>query len=254
MLSLLLLCAAIAAPFEDVQHRFHLTLPPQWRFTPLPGDIHGATFHREADGGFANATVRVMPFDGPVELDTFVSRIAAAADGEPGFRLMARENSQVAGYPGVKRRFLSLVNGDPRLPKMVEQQIVVVGNTGYVVHAEALADVFATFAADIAAIEASFAPGGVGPLAPGPRLHRRDLIGAWQAAGHALMLTQGGAISLDGAHGTFRLESGTLVATFGHTTKIYQLDVTARHLTLSGQEFAQGVQFRRHGHRPRPHL
>jgi hypothetical protein len=247
MLSLLLFSLAIAAPFEDVDHRFHLDLPVRWHFAPQPGDVHGAAFHRDADGAFANAMVRVMPFTMAVELDALASRVAAASDGEPGFRLLVRENSRVGLYPSIRRRFTALVNGDPRLPKMVEQQILVVGQTGYVLHGESLADVFPTFEADIMRMQASFVPGAQGAGAAihhAQKLHRHHLMGQWISAGHTLALSQGGAITLDGAHGTFSLEGGALTATFGKEVKVYQLDLTQQGLTLTGEAFGKGVLFK----------
>ena len=104
MLPFVMLCVALGAPFEDVEHRFHMDVPASWRFTPQPGDSGGATFHRDQDGVFANAMVRVMPFDMAVPLETFVSRIAAASDREQGFRLLERKAASVGGYPSVHRR------------------------------------------------------------------------------------------------------------------------------------------------------
>ncbi len=247
MLPLILFCLALGVPFEDVQHRFHLNLPANWRFTPQPGDSGGATFHRDQDGVFANATVRVIPFEMAVPLDGLVNHIAAASDQEPGFRLLDRSQSRVAGYPALHRRYMVLVNGDPRLPKMVDQQILMVGSTGFVIHGEALADAFPTFEADIRQLGSSFVPGAaLGKVAP-PRapLTRAALYGRWRANGHTLVLSSGGAITLDGQAGRYRLEEGALLATFGTTTKVYQVDMREQGLELSGEQFASGQVFTR---------
>jgi len=248
MLPLLLLSLALGVPFEDVEHRFHLDLPSTWSFTPQPGDSFGATFHRDQDGIFANATVRVMPFDLAVPLDVLVNRIAAASDAEPGFRLIERKASTVAGYPSVHRRYLALVNGDPRLPKLVDQQILMVGRTGFVVHGEALAAAFPTFERDILHMSATFVPGAgraQGQDAARRPLTPEDLLGRWHTKGHTLVLSAGGAITLDGEHGRYRLEDGTLLATFGTRTKVYQVDLRAGGLELTGEQFASGKVFTR---------
>lgn len=253
MLPLVLFCLALGVPFEDVEHRFHLNLPAQWQFAPQPGDSGGATFHRNHDGVFANATVRVMPFDMAVPLDALVGRIAAASDQEPGFRLILRKEDRVAGYPSIHRRYLVLVNGDPRLPKMVDQQIFLVGRMGYVVHGEALADAFPTFEKDIAGLSNSFVP-GTGAGAPAPartRLTRAAVLGHWHGGGHSLTLSSGGAITLDGMAGYFRLEEGALLATFGRDTKVFQVDMTKGCLELSGDIFASGQVFARGKARPK---
>lgn len=249
MLPLVLMCLALGVPFEDVEHRFHLEMPAQWVFAPQPGDSGGATFHRDHGGVFANAMVRVMPFDMAVPLDALVNRIAAASDQEPGFRLLLRKEDRVAGYPSVHRRYLVLVNGDPRLPKMVDQQIFLVGRMGYVVHGEALADAFPTFERDIAALSRTFVPGaGAGPGgAPPPRarLTRAALLGHWHGNGHNLTLSSGGAITLDGLAGRFRLEEGALLAIFGRETKVFQVDMRDGSLELTGDMFASGQRFAR---------
>lgn len=249
MLPLVLMCLFLGAPFEDVEHRFHLKLPAHWQFTPQPGDSGGATFHRSQDGVFANATVRVLPFDMAVPLDALVNHIAAASDQEPGFRLLDRSPSHVGNHPSLHRRYMVLVNGDPRLPKMVDQQIFMVGNTGFVVHGEALADAFPVFEADIRALSDTFVPGNDGAEAaqdaPKKPLTKADLYGRWHGGGHTLVLSAGGAITLDGQAGRYRLEEGALLATIGQATRVYQVDLSASKLEITGEGFVSGQTFLR---------
>jgi hypothetical protein len=123
----------------------------------------------------------------------------------------------------------------------------MVGNVGFVVHGEALADAFPTFERDIAHLGATFVPGAGRAQGPAPRrpFTREDLLGHWHAKGHTLVLSGGGAITLDGEHGRYRLEEGALLATFGTRTKVYQLDLRAGGLELTGEQFASGKIFRK---------
>lgn len=240
--------AAAPTPFEDVQRRFHLALPTGWQFAPQPGDTGGATFRRTLDGAFVNGVVRVMPFTEEVSIGAFVERIVAASVSEPGYRQLFGETCQVAGANGYCRRYVSLVNGDPHLAKMAEQHLLVRDRVGYVVHAEALAEAFVAAERDVQQFLRSFA---VGPApsrhAPRRHPHMADLLGAWRsrAGNHALELTQAGSLVLDGLRGSYRIDQGTLVATFAEDTQVYGLDFDGRALVLSGGPFGEGEHFDR---------
>lgn len=242
------LSPAAATPFEDVQQRFHLSLPAGWQFAPQPGDTGGATFRRTLDGAFVNGMVRVMPFTEEVTLGAFVERIVAASSSEPGYRQLFGEGCQVAGSAGHCRRYVSLVNGDPHLAKMAEQHLTVHHGVGYVVHAEALAEAFVAAERDVQQFLRSFA---VGPApktrAPRRHPHMADLLGAWRsrAGNHALELTQAGSLVLDGSRGSYRVDQGTLVATFAEDTQVFGLDFDGRALVLSGGAFGDGEHFDR---------
>jgi hypothetical protein len=257
MLFIAFAVAVLAVPFEDTQHRFSLNLPPQWAFAPQPGDTGGAAFRRATDGVMAHAMVRVMPFNQPVDLGAFFSRLGAAYTEEPGYRLLISEPTRMAGNPAQRRRFVSWVNGDPKLPKIAEQRVTIVDNVGFVVHVETMADAFAVFEADFDVLFASFVPGtGQAPIVvPGSR-HRpdaREITGKWEAPGgaHALELSPGGIVILDGARGHYRLDHGTLVCDLGDAGEhMYDVEMGKGTLTLTGGSFAAGLQFKKLRHKP----
>jgi hypothetical protein len=248
----LLLAATVAAPFVDIQHRFSVNLPPQWAFAPLPGDVGGAAFRRVADGVIANAMVRVLPFNQPVDLQAFFAQIGASYGDEPGFRLLISEPTTLAGNRALRRRFVAWVNGNPKMPKLVEQRVTVLGTIGYVVHVETLADAFGIFERDFEMLFASFAPGNntQTPVAPGRRQHAdlRGLTGKWQAADatHTLELSPSGVVVLDGARGRYHIDNGTLVCAMGENDeRMYTVALQEGALELTGAEFGQGQSFRR---------
>ena len=247
----------VAAPFQDTQGRFTVDLPAGWVFAPQPGDTGGAYFRKNLEGMIANATVRVMNFSGPVPLNQFAARIAAASDQEPGFRLLLSEPTTVAGAPALKRRFVVAINGDKQWTKMVEQRVLLRGAVGYVVHVETLADAYGTFEADFNKIFSSFRPGSpereivheiqqerVGRA----RVRKADLrllAGHWEGGGHALHLTPAGTVTLDGMGGTYRVDHGVLVLTLASDQRIYEFSLSGDTLSLSGGNFGDGQAFRR---------
>ena len=256
MISFVLLSMVLAIPFEDVDHRFHLDLPSGWQFAPQPGDTGGAVFRRASDGVFINAAVRVMALPAFTALPAFAARVRAASEGEPGYRSLDQHACQVAGEPGECRRFVSLVNGDPKMAKIVQQAITIgpgldatgaAGVYGYVVHAESLAEAFPVFEADVAALIDGF---GKGPRravrrAPHRPARWRDLVGRWRsAAGHVLVLTTAGTIVLDHNHGTYEINAGSLIGHMDDGEAIFALDVKPGRLTLTGGMFAEGEVFR----------
>lgn len=246
ILALALFAAPGATPFEDIHHRFRVSLPPGWQFAPQPGDTGGATFRRAADGALLNGMVRVMSFTEDAELGTFAERIAAASTGEPGYRQLWARDCRLAGLEARCRRYVSLVNSDPHLMKMAEQRVAVRGHTGYVVHAEALAEAFVGAERDIDAFLGSLSIGrGAASKASARHPHMADLFGRWRSrdGAHALQLTATGSILLDDARGTYRVEMGTLVASFADDTQIFGLDFAGEQLVLSGGAFGDGAHF-----------
>jgi hypothetical protein len=244
-----LLAALLGQPFEDVERRFHLDLPAEWHFAPQPGDTHGAVFRRLSDGVYANAMVRVMPVPGELTLADFAKRIRAASENEPGYRSIERRACSVGQRPAECRRFLSLVNGDPKMPKMAEQRIVLAAGRGFVVHAETLADGFAVFEPDILAMMESFA---VGPAPRGSHATRAhatwdDLLGTWKSADrvHEITLSPAGTIILDDRHGSYQIQAGNLVAHLDDGVAIFALDYQRGRLVVSGGMFGEGTSFAR---------
>ena len=241
--------AAKGSPFVDTQGRFTMTLPPGWAFAPQPGDPHGVFFKKVLDGMPANATVRLVAFNTPIELGAFAARIAAASDQEPGFHLLFSEPTEQAGVPALRRRFVTYVNGDARLSKVVEQRILVVGGIrGYVVHAETLAEIFGSFEKDFAGLFASFVPTAGHPTVsavlsahrPPRRLEVGKLIGLWEGGGHVLQLSPGSTIILDGLSGSYRLDQGLLDCTFGTSKRLFEVSLEDNVLTLAGGSFGAG--------------
>ena len=144
--------------FVDPLGRFALELPPDWGQQTGKSGTSGVSFQREVDGVPAYAAIRVIAFSQPMTLEAFVRAASNANRGAPGFRLLEEEAIPIAGKPGVRQRFILYINGDPKWPKMVEQRMVLVGDRGFVLHGETVAEAFGTFADDFVAMFASFRP------------------------------------------------------------------------------------------------
>ena len=263
MLALLLAAVTVTTPFEDVQKRFHVDLPPGWNFAPQPGDTAGAFFRRDVEGMQGNAAVRVIIFPNPITVEAFVGSVAAATDHDPGFRLLANEPVIVAGLPGVRRRYVVAINGDVKWPKMVEQRFLVAGGLGYIIHVETVADAFGVFEEDFGKLFASFRPG---PLTAGeeaaqvePRIQAlrqskgvggrvpiaKAIVGRWSGGGHNMQFGASGIVTFDAFHGTYRFDEGTLVLQVGDQQLIFEYSMTGATLRLAGGLLGDGQDFRR---------
>ncbi len=244
--------SAATALYEDTLDRFSIELPTGWAFSPQPGDTVGVYFRKVAEGMPANATVRCLQFTVPIDLESLAARIAAASDQEPGFRLLMSEPTEVAGVPALKRRFVTYVNGDKRLAKVVEQRIMVVGGfKGYIVHAETLAEVFGSFEKDFAKLFASFVPrDGAKPIPATSRTKVRHfdparLVGSWAGGPHHLLLSPGGVVVLDGQHGNYRVQHGVMILHIGDSERVHEFQLEGDALQLSGGAFGPGQTFSR---------
>ena len=246
--ALLLLALVAANPFEDVQQRFHLDLPTGWEFAPVPGNLSGATFRRQNDGLLALAAVQVVKLQPGTSLLQFATAVASASNEEPGYELLQQANATLGGIPAIRRRFVLRVTGSAKqLVRMVEESIAVMGETGYVLHTETLADVFGSFERDFATMQATFAPGSLAP-APNTAAWSADaagLIGRWEGSGHVLQLSPGGSVVLDKDSGRYKFETGLLIMTLEKRRAVVAFERHDNVLRLSGDLFGTGVDLRR---------
>ena len=236
-LGFLLVCAT---PFEDVRHRFSLDLPAGWVYAPQPGDTGGATFRRQTEGRLAHAAVRVLrPLPASISLRDFVDQLAAPSADEPGFHLLQGGPTTLAGAAAMRRRYVVFVNADPKFPKMVEQIFALIGDTGYLMHVETIAELFDGFATDFRQLEASFRPGSGAPEKPAlelPPATGRALIGRWHGAGHQIRFTVGGAVLWDELPGTYQLDGGVLIVKLRGRRLQYQASLVGDVLQLGGED------------------
>lgn len=243
------LLVALAVPFEDTGHRFHLELPPGWSFTPQPSDTGGATFRRAQEGALAYGMVRVMQLgQTPPALGAWSQTILGIYSGEPGFRLIHERKTRLAGVPAMEHLFVVSVGPGSKLVKMAKQTTLIAGETGFVVHTETLAEAFPLFERDFKGLLRSFAP-GPGPHAPPPKKHRpttmKMLLGAWQSpdATHTVFLSPQGAAVVDGVEGKYRLAPGQLIVTLPGGDTFYQMELAEGALSLAGGGFPKGQSF-----------
>lgn len=255
MLFTALLAVWLGVPFEDTEHRFSIDLPGQWAFAPLPGDMGGAAFRRVSDGILANAMVRVLRFDRDIELNSIVAQIRNTYEAEPGFRLLISEPVQVAKNPGHRLRFVTWINGNPKMPKICEQRIMLLGRMAYVIHVETLADAYGVFEPDFDALFRSFIPGNGLAAPPVTQMYSpinpKILHGKWVTAGntHKLELSPSGIVILDGKRGRYRLDHGTLVIRYAddenNSEVMYEMDFHHNQLALTGSDFQKTQKFYR---------
>ncbi len=234
-------------PFEDVQRRFTIELPAGWRFAPMPGDIEGATFKKEADGLGANASVRVFAMNREVTLASVADDTRTVVAREPAFRMLSEEGRTLAGLPGVRRRYVhGLGDGSKRL-KMVEDRMAVYGQTVYLVRTEALAEAFTSFEDELEVLFSTFRPLGINTPSDPTRLTVGPLVGRWALESDpstVFELRSDGSFDLAGTGGSFRLLGSRLITVArGGVQEEFGWQVRGDTLTLSSPAFSEPLSY-----------
>lgn len=241
---------SLSAPFEDIHKRFHFEVPAGWQFAPQPNS-KGAAFRKSVSGSMAQVFVTSMSFDLPLTLDAFGQAIGAASRQEPGYELLKEELDQLAGLPSLHRVFIVYINGNPKMPKMVDERIAVDRNTGYVIHCETRAEIFSAAQKDFVAFAANFEPG---PLPEGKAQPsssqtlagvRSSVVGRWEGSGQILHLSPSGVVLMGNSTGTYKLEPGLLTLDIDGKQVMLQYQLNGDQLRVSGDVFGAGLDLTR---------
>ncbi len=155
MLAVALVVSIVGVHYEHPQHHFVVELPNAWQPVDQQEDQAGVVFQRNTNDRLTLCTIRAVPVAGAT-LQDFVLAIAAASQGEPGYRSVASGPTTLGGAAGYRRRFTLFIDPDGQFSKTVEERVAVVDGIGYVVRVEGFTLWFNRRARDVAQIFETF--------------------------------------------------------------------------------------------------
>ncbi|MEL6544087.1 MAG: hypothetical protein AAFQ82_05645 [Myxococcota bacterium] len=233
MICALLAVAALAAPFEDVNHRFTLDLPRDWQFVPEISKQGSSAFRRVHGGVPAQAAVFTFRAPKGVGLRELLKQRVTAARKEQGYRRIEEESAALGGFKAHRHRYEVLLDEKRDLKKTVEEWITVGAGFAYVLHVETLSEEFSSFSRDFARLAETFKPKdgrGSGPI-------KSPLIGEWAMEDDPstiLSLQRDGSLKLGPVSGTFTLNGNTLVTQLpGGAQEAFDWRLSGGTLTLA---------------------
>ncbi len=245
----LLYALLIGVSFVDNGHRFGVDLPEGWRVVPsypVSEEESLVTFQREFDGILAQGFVRVFPV-GRATINEVVGQMAQANRKEPGFKLLGEGLERLGGMSAVRRRYQSQVSG-PQLVKFAEDVISLDAGVCYVVHFEALAEVFDLFTADFMLVLNSFKTSGF-DVATGDQPQAGPWVGTWamrQREKVRLRLLGDGTFDLDGTQGTYVVNGPVLTTVLRDGQhEDFTWAVYDNELALSNDNLGKAIRYRR---------
>ncbi len=252
---MILLASAVlaATAYTDPLGRFSLSRPDGWEPVTVsagPGARASDTtaFRRQSDNLLANVVVFVIPAP-PGESTAGLAKASGRAVARtPGYKALSEGDAKLGALDARRRRYLASVGTEGKWQKMVEERLAVSGDDAFIVHAETLAESFATFEPDFDAIFASFsaAPKGLGA---GDTLLDAPLVGRWEmvgAAGTFLELRSDGTFDLAGTKGTYTVAGAALRMTpRGSGVEEFRWRVRGDELVIEGPTLGGPIVYRR---------
>ena len=159
MLAVVFAVSLVGVHYEHPKQHFTVDLPKDWSPVEPLNDPAGVIFHRNTNDRLTICTIRAVAI-GDVTLQDFVLAIAAASQGEPGYRSVASGPTTLAGATGYRLRFTQFIDAGGQFTKTVEERIVIIERVGYVVRVEGFTHWFNARSRDAAHIFQTFATPG----------------------------------------------------------------------------------------------
>ena len=161
MLAVLLAVSLVGVHYEHPQQHFSVELPKDWAPVEPQNDPNGVILNRNTNDRLTICSIRAVPV-ADATLQDFVLAIAAASQGQPGYRNIANGATTLAGAPAYRMRFSVFIDPNGQFTKTVEERIAIINHTGYVVHAEGFTHWFNARTKDFTQIFTTFATPGMG--------------------------------------------------------------------------------------------
>lgn len=249
---LLLALLTVTAPFVDVHKRFSVELPQNFQFSPMPGDLEGVAFAVQQSGSTGYAVVRIFPKSQNATTQTVARDALLALAKMPGYRVLKEEPCVLSGMPALCRRSVhdfTVQGGGKSLSstKMQDDALLVHGNHVFMVHCEALAEVFGSFETPFVTFRSAVQFAGVTPSDPELSLIVSPLLGRWRMQSDKSVLFElraDGTFALAQATGTFRIEgSALLIQAQGGVEERFAWELAGNGLVLRSGAFNEPIRY-----------
>jgi hypothetical protein len=239
----LLLLALLSKPYKDPQERFSINLPKGWSVGT--STTATATFTKSGRRGLANLAIQLLPVQSGTAVAKIVVSLTQALETQPGYKLLEQGAAKLGGKTAARRRYTVYVNGDPTMPKIAEDRVIIEGPTAYVVHVEAMTDVFGAYSKEFNKLWATFKPG----KGLAPQVHGVALVGTWEKIGDeglVFVLRGDGTFDLGGHTGIFGQEgSAIILRPDGGGPEKFDWSIEGEVLTLTSAALGEPIRYRR---------
>jgi len=156
MLAVIVAVSLVGVHYEHPKAHFSLELPKGWTPVEPQNDPDGVILNRTTNDRLTICSIRAVPVGNASLLD-FVLALAAATQGQPGYKDIASGPTTLAGVAAYRRRFTLFIDAKGQFTKTVEERVTIVDHVGYVVHVEGFTHWFNSRSRDFAQIFKTFA-------------------------------------------------------------------------------------------------
>lgn len=244
MFAVTLALFAVAAPFEDVNHRYQVDLPRDWQFVPEISSQGSSAFRRIHGGVPAQAAIFTFRAPRGIGLRELLKERVAAAKKQDGYRRIEEGAAVLGGFKAHRHKYEVVLDAEKGIKKTVEEWMTVGRGFAYVLHVETLSEEFGSFSRDFARLAETFKPiqGKQADAIKSP------LIGKWAMIEDPtviLSLARDGSLALGDVQGTFSLNGSVLVTQLpGGAQEAFDWRLEGGLLTLSSESMGT-IQYRR---------
>lgn len=146
-------------PFTAPNRIFSVTVPTTWGAALIEGDPDTVQFRALSLPGHGQLQIRRLSVpEGASARQLMLNAVEQRLSKLPQFRMTARRDVAVAGYPAAAVNGTYDFHGNAQYPRVLEEIYVVAGNDAYIFHFECALTVAEQYARDLTMFYQSFQP------------------------------------------------------------------------------------------------
>ncbi len=232
--------SAAAAPYNDTKDRFEINLASGWRLAPVPLDGTGMVFKKEVDLSPGLLRVHVAPWEPGRSARTQFNKLMQPFEAEIGFHEISRRVQNKGGWLRHHINFTMFANGDARVVRKAQLEMIVAYGHAYVIYFECLDKGWKYFSSDLRVMQKSFKPKINSAIYD-------TVVGAWSDIENrqSLKLKKNNEFEMSHLKGIYTVDGGQMILFLKDGQERFRYQIKKNRLHLSNSNLSQPQIFKR---------
>ena len=230
---------ATAKTYVDTKERFEIELPADWRLAPVPLDTSGMVFKKDVDLSPGLMRVQVAPWTLGNSSEAHLAQVMAPFKTEIGFYQKSSRLKNRGGWTRHHVSFSMFANGDARLVRQAQLEMIIAYGHVYVIYFECLEKGWKFFSNDVRRMQKSFQPKLNAETYAG-------LTGEWADVtdGKSLVLTRNNQFEMSHLKGAYAVDGGQLILSLPQGQERFRYELKKNRLWLFNSNLNEPQVFR----------
>ena len=232
--------SAAAAPYNDTKDRFEIDLASGWRLAPVPLDGTGMVFKKDVDLSPGLLRVHVAPWEPGLSVRSQFQKLMEPFEAEIGFHEISRRVQNKGGWLRHHINFTMFANGDARVVRKAQLEMIVAYGSAYVIYFECLEKGWKYFSADLRLMQKSFKP----------KINRDTyaaVVGEWADVenGQSFILRKNNEFEMSHLKGIYTVDGGQMLLYLRDGQERFRYRLQQKKLYLSNSNLTRPQTFKR---------